>query len=138
VLIEGDDLAVQITEVLGDKRLRLVLDGAATETVGALAGALENGGPVLSYSSVTGTAPVLPLADLVFRNVSHHGVWVGAWLLSASADEVEQVLGELAELVRSGAITVPIDSTFPLDQFEDAFARNASPERVGKVLFTFD
>ncbi|MFC0547880.1 zinc-dependent alcohol dehydrogenase family protein [Kutzneria chonburiensis] len=138
VLIEGDDLTAQIAEVLGDKRLRLVLDGAATETVGVLAGALENGGAVLSYSSVTGTAPVLPLGDVVFRNVSHHGVWVGAWLLSASAEEVEQVLGELAELVRSGAIAVPVDSTFPLDQFADAFARNASPERVGKVLFTFD
>jgi NADPH:quinone reductase-like Zn-dependent oxidoreductase len=93
---------------------------------------------VLSYSSVTGAAPVLPLVDLVFRDVSHHGVWVGAWLLSASADEIEQVLGELAELVRGGAIAVPIDSTFPLDQYADAFARNASPDRAGKVLFTFD
>lgn len=138
VLIEGDDLAAQIAEVLGGKQFRLVLDGAATETVGVLAGALENGGSVLSYSSVTGTAPVLPLGDLVFRDVSHHGVWVGAWLLSAPVDEVEQVLGELAELVRSGAIAVPVDSTFPIDQFADAFARNASPDRSGKVLFTFD
>jgi NADPH:quinone reductase-like Zn-dependent oxidoreductase len=138
VLIEGDDLAAQIAEVLGDKRLRLVLDGAATETVGVLAATLENGGAVLGYSSVTGAAPVLPLADLVFRNVSHHGVWVGDWLRSAPAEEVERVIGELAELVRDGAIAVPVDSTFPLDQFEDAFARNASPDRAGKVLFTFD
>jgi hypothetical protein len=33
---------------------------------------------------------------------------------------------------------VPVGSTFPLDQFADAFARNASPDRSGKVLFTFD
>lgn len=138
VLIEGDDLAARIAETLGDKQLRLVLDGAATESAGVLAGALENGGKVLNYSSVTGALPAISLVDMVFRDVSHHGVWVGSWLLTASAAEVEQVLGELAELVRSGAIDVPVDSTYPIEQFEEAFARNVSPERAGKVLFTFD
>ena len=138
VLVEGDDLAARIAEVLGGKQLRLVLDGAATDTAGILAGALENGGKVLSYSSVTGALPALSLADVVFRDISHHGVWVGAWLLGASAEEVERVVGELAELIRGGAISVPVDSTYPIEQFEEAFARNASPERAGKVLFTFD
>ena len=138
VLIDGDDLAARIAEVLGGKQLRLALDGAATDSAGVLAGAVENGGAVLSYSSATGALPALPLADVVFRDLSHRGVWVGAWLLNASAEEVAQVLGELAELVRTGAISVQIDSTYPIDRFADAFARQASPDRAGKVLFTFD
>jgi hypothetical protein len=32
---------------------------------------------------------------------------------------------------------VPVDSTFSLDEYQKAFARHNSPERTGKVLFTF-
>jgi hypothetical protein len=35
-------------------------------------------------------------------------------------------------------LSVPVDSTYPIERYEDALARATSPERTGKVLLTFE
>ncbi|NEN06147.1 NADP-dependent oxidoreductase [Diaminobutyricibacter tongyongensis] len=47
-------------------------------------------------------------------------------------------LAELAGLIDEGLLKVEIDSSFPLEQFADAFARVESRRAKGKVLLTFD
>jgi NADPH:quinone reductase-like Zn-dependent oxidoreductase len=138
VLVDGDDLGERLVEALGTTPLRLVLDGAGGTTAGALASALEFGGSVVSYSSQTGAPPVLTLRDVVYREIAVHGLWVVNWMRDAPRAEVEQVVAEMVDLIASGVLSVRIDSTFPLDRFEEALVRQASPDRSGKVLFTFD
>ncbi|MEU5783385.1 zinc-dependent alcohol dehydrogenase family protein [Micromonospora lupini] len=138
VLVDGDDLAEQTTKALDGTRLRMVLDGAGGATAGKLATVLETGGTVVSYSSATGEPPALPLGNLVFGELALRGLWVVSWFHTAPRAEIEEVIAELVELVASGQLAVPVDSTFPLHRYAEALARNASPERAGKVLFTFD
>jgi NADPH:quinone reductase-like Zn-dependent oxidoreductase len=138
VLVDGDDLGDRIAEALGGERLRLVLDGASGSTPGALAASLEFGGTVVHYASTTGEAPVLPLGNLIYGEVVSRGFWVVNWFHNAPRAEIEQVVGELVDLVARGVISVPVDSTFRLDQYREALARSVSPDRDGKVLFTFD
>jgi NADPH:quinone reductase-like Zn-dependent oxidoreductase len=138
VLIDGDDLAEGIAKALGGAQLRLVLDGASGSTPGVLAAALEFGGTVVSYSSATGEAPVLPLGSLVFGEVVLRGFWVVNWLRNTPRTEIEKAVGDVVDLIASGVLSVPVDSTYPLDQYQAAFARHNSPERTGKVLLTFN
>jgi NADPH:quinone reductase-like Zn-dependent oxidoreductase len=138
VLVDGVDLADRIINALDGERLRLVLDGAGGSTPAPLAAALEHGGTVVSYSSQNGEPPAIPLANLVFDELAVRGFWVTEWFRNAPRAEIETVVGELVDLVARGVLSVPVDSTFPLDRYEEALARATSPERTGKVLFTFD
>ncbi|MFE9190209.1 zinc-dependent alcohol dehydrogenase family protein [Micromonospora sp. NPDC007208] len=138
VLVDGDDLAERTAQALAGQRLRLVLDGAGGSTAGALATGLETGGTIVSYSSATGEPPAIPLGNLVYGELSLRGLWVVNWFHTAPRAEIEKVIGELVDLVARGELVVPVDSTYPLHRYAEAFARNASPERTGKVLFRFD
>jgi NADPH:quinone reductase-like Zn-dependent oxidoreductase len=137
-LVDGDDLADQIVAALGGERLRMIFDGIAGDAPGRLVSGLERGGTVVTYSSQTGASPVLPFADHIWGGAALHGLWILNWIRSVSRAEFEEVLAELADLVASGALHVPVDSTFPLERYQEALARHTSPERSGKVFLTFD
>jgi NADPH:quinone reductase-like Zn-dependent oxidoreductase len=91
----------------------------------------------VTYSSATGEAPVMPLGTFVFGEVIHRGIWVVNWFRTAPRAEIEEVVTKMVDLVARGVLSVPVDSTFSLDEYQKAFARHNSPERTGKVLFTF-
>ncbi|SNT10246.1 NADPH:quinone reductase [Streptosporangium subroseum] len=135
VLVDGDDLGERIAEALGGARLRLVLDGAGGTTPGALAGALEFGGTVVSYSSTTGESSPLSLGDLIYREITLRGFWLINWIRNAPRAEIEKTYSELADLVARGVLTVPVEATYALDQYREAFAHARTPGRAGKVLF---
>lgn len=136
-LVEGEDLGSRITEALDGAKLRLVLDGAAAGTPGELAGALEPGGTVVTYSSTTNESPTLPLGNLVFSELVHRGFWLVNWIRNTPRAEIEQVVADTAAMIADGTLSVPVDSTFPLDRYEEALARATAPGRTGKVLLTF-
>jgi NADPH:quinone reductase-like Zn-dependent oxidoreductase len=137
VLIEGEDLSDRIAAALGDQRLRLVLDGAASSSTGALATALEYRGTVVIYSSTTGEAPLLPLGNLVFNELSLRGFWLVTWLRNASRTLIEQTFADLADLTVKGVLSVPVEATYALTDYDKAIAHAAQPGRTGKILFTF-
>jgi NADPH:quinone reductase-like Zn-dependent oxidoreductase len=135
VLVDGDDLAERITEALGGAQLRLVLDGTGDGSTGALAHALEFGGTVVSYSSVTGHSPDLSLGDLIYREVVLRGIWLINWIRSAPRDEVARVYGELAALVERGVLHLDVEATYPLERYREAFEHAQRPYGSGKILF---
>jgi NADPH:quinone reductase-like Zn-dependent oxidoreductase len=137
VLVDGDDLGDRVAKALDGEQLRLVLDGASGSAQAALTNALEFGGTVVTYSSATGEAPVMPLGTFVFGEVIHRGIWVVNWFRTAPRAEIEEVVTKMVDLVARGVLSVPVDSTFSLDEYQEAFARHNSADRAGKVLFTF-
>jgi NADPH:quinone reductase-like Zn-dependent oxidoreductase len=137
VLLDGPDLTDRVSAALGGDELRLVLDGAGGTTPAALVTALEFGGTIVSYASLTGEPPAVPLGPLVFGELAVRGLWVTNWFRHAPRTEVEKVVGEIVDLITRGVLTVPVDSTYPLERHADAFARDAAADRAGKVLFTF-
>jgi NADPH:quinone reductase-like Zn-dependent oxidoreductase len=138
VLVDGEDLGDRIADALGGEHLRLVIDGAGGSTAGALADTLEPGGTVVVYGTTTGEVPPVPLGKLVFADLTVRGLWITTWLRATPRVEIERVVTELADLVARGVLSVPVDSTYPIERYQDALARATSPERVGKVLLTFD
>jgi NADPH:quinone reductase-like Zn-dependent oxidoreductase len=135
VLVDGDDLGERITEALGGAELRLVLDGTGDGSTGALAHALEFGGTVVSYSSVTGHSPDLSLGDVIYREIVLRGMWLINWIRSAPRDEVARVYAELASLVEQGVLHADVEATYPLERYREAFEHARRPYRSGKVLF---
>jgi NADPH:quinone reductase-like Zn-dependent oxidoreductase len=137
VLVDGDALGERITDALGDAQLRLVVDGAGDPTVAALAGSLEFGGTIVTYSSVTGQPVGLGPKELVYRELTIRGYWLINWIRSAPRQEIEETYAALAELVAQGVLRSSVEAVYPLAEYRAAFAHARRPGRSGKILFTF-
>jgi NADPH:quinone reductase-like Zn-dependent oxidoreductase len=136
VIVDGPDLGQRVAEALGGTRLRLLIDGVGGSKAGELVGAVESGGTVVSYSSQTGEAPVLPLGDLIYRNISLRSFFIVNWVRETPRKELEHIYAELADLVERGVLHAEVEATYPLSQYRSAFAHTQRPQRSGKVLFT--
>ncbi len=136
VVVDGDGLGDRIAKALGGAQLRLALDGTGhAEQIAALVQSLEAGGTVVAYSAATGQAPVVPLPDLLFRGIQLRGFFILNWIRNTSRERLEQVYGELAELVAQGTLRAAVEATYPLAEYRTALAHAARSGRSGKVLF---
>jgi NADPH:quinone reductase-like Zn-dependent oxidoreductase len=132
VLVDGPDLTQRIAGALAGRSLRLALTGAASAE--ALTSAVESGGTVVAYAAVNGQSPVLPLGDLIFREVALHGFWIIKWLREAPRTEIEATYALLGALLDDGTLHADVDATFPLTRYPEAIARATGGGRSGKVL----
>jgi NADPH:quinone reductase-like Zn-dependent oxidoreductase len=137
VIVAGDDLPAQIADALDSAELALVLDGTAGPVAADLAGALRFRGVMVTYAFVTGIPPAVPARDLIFKQVTLTGFWLLNWLHHAPRAEIEQTYRTLSDLVATGAVAVPVDATYRLDDYREAFERAMTQGRTGKILFTF-
>jgi NADPH:quinone reductase-like Zn-dependent oxidoreductase len=137
VLVDGDDLATRAAAALDGASLRLLLDGTGDSAeLAKLAGLVQDNGSVVAFASATGQSPAVPVADLIYRGVSLRSFYILNWLRTTSRERLEDIYGELAQLVADGVISAEVEATYPLDQFPVALAHAQRPARSGKVLFT--
>ena len=137
VVIDGDHLKERVAEALGGARLRVLFEGTGDPgEVAQLVAAVEDGGSVITFASVTGQAPALPLQDLIYRGVSLRGFFILNWIRDTPRERLERVYRELADLVEQRAIGAFVEATYPLDQYQAALRHAQKNRRAGKVLFT--
>ena len=137
VVLQGDKLQKEIEEALGGKKLSLVLDTVGGTPVGELAKSLKTGGSVVTYALLSGQLPAIPPKDFIYRGLSHHGFWLGNWILNAPRTEIQEIYQKLGELVADGLLSAAVEHVYPLDQFKDAFKQSLKSNRSGKILFGF-
>jgi NADPH:quinone reductase-like Zn-dependent oxidoreductase len=136
VVVDGDHLKERVGEALRGARLRVLFEGTGDPAeVTQLVPAVEDGGSVISFASVTGQAPALPLPDLIYRGVSLRGFFILNWIRDTPRERLERVYHELAELVEQRAISAVVEATYPLDQYQTALRHAQKSARTGKVLF---
>jgi NADPH:quinone reductase-like Zn-dependent oxidoreductase len=58
-------------------------------------------------------------------------------LSSSPRAEIEQTYRTLSDLVATGVVAVPVDATYRLGDYREAFERAMTQGRTGKILFTF-
>jgi NADPH:quinone reductase-like Zn-dependent oxidoreductase len=138
VVVSGQDLPDQISKALAGAELSLVLDQLGGSTVTELAHFLKFGGCAVSYAFLTGKPPTVDILDLLFKEVRLTGFWLTNWVRQAPLQEVVGTYHELAGLVASGELSTPVEATYPLSDYREAFAHAMRRQKGGKILFTFD
>ena len=138
VLVEGDDLADQAADAIGDARLELIIDGVAGEPVAQLAPLSKNGGHIVSYTARNRQPLSVSVLDLIFHGLNVHGYWLNLWLASTPRETVTQNYRKLAALVADGTLATPVEATYSLADHREALARAANNDRAGKVLFALE
>jgi NADPH2:quinone reductase len=90
----------------------------------------------IAVIGVGGTGPVaeMNLLALMQKHASMYGSTLRARPLEEKALAARLVERELLPHFESGALTVPVAATFPLDEAEQAYDRFAAGGKLGKIV----
>lgn len=114
---------------LGPRRVDLAVDNIGGKLLPEIIDTLGDNGRVSLVGRLAGPVPNFNTATLFFRRIRLGGVAVGAYTVAEARAAWREVLGLLA---RSGARPL-VDTIFPFEQIQQAFARLAEGP-MGKVL----
>lgn len=137
VLVDGPRLACEVAELTGDAhRPRLALDAIGGDATRRLAQALAEGGSVVNYGMLSGEPCMLDPGDVVFRDVRLRGFWLARWFRTATPEALKALYLPLVQSAASGALHVPVEASYGLEEAPAALAHAARAARGGKILFT--
>jgi NADPH2:quinone reductase len=97
---------------------------------------LETGGRIVVIGIGAGAKSELNLGLLMAKRAILRGSTLRARPLEQKADAARRVERNVLPLVESGAVTVPIADTYPLDEAEAAYERFSAGGKLGKVVLT--
>ena len=136
VVLQGQDLAEQISEALGGRKLNLVLDALGGAPIGELAKFLNAGGTAVGYGLLSGELPVVSPAYL-YQNLKFQGFWLMNWLRNSTSEEIQTTYQVLADLATHQSLAAKVDGAYPLENYKDALVHAQRVHGTGKVLLRF-
>lgn len=133
VFIDDENGYAAAKEVLGGANAALAFNAVGGDSALRLMKLLRESGCHITYGAMGRKPVTIPNGLLIFRDIQVRGLWVSRWIERAPTDEVHGVYENLAARVAAGKLVQPVDSTFPLEKFQEALARLDAPDRSGKV-----
>ena len=135
VFLDDEDGLASAKEILGGANAVLAFNAVGGDSALRLMKLLRESGSHITYGAMGRKPVTVPNGLLIFRDIQVRGLWVSRWIENAPHAEVYGVYEKLAARVAAGKIVQTVDSTFPLEKYQEALTRLDAPERSGKVLF---
>lgn len=136
VLLDTKENVAIVKELMGDTPAKLALNAVGGDSALREMDMLAPEGLHVTYGAMSRRSLKVPNSFLLFKQIQLRGFWVTKWLREQPADVVEEAYARLAEWMIQGKLSQPIDSSFPLQEVEQAITRAMEDERNGKVLIT--
>lgn len=133
VVIDDKEAPAKIKDAVGGARAPLGFNSVGGFSVLNVANALTDQGTVVTFGAMTGDKIRFPTRQLIFSDIRFVGFWMDKWNRTRGEAARKELLGRIFAEMASGAITTPVEATYPLEKFHDALEHNRSG-RLGKVL----
>ena len=134
VLVDGPDLPQRVEEATGKAKIRLGIDATGGSATDRIARSVAIGGTVVNYGAMSRDACKVAPASFVFRDVTLRGFWLVFWFRNSTPAQQSALYGELVKLIAAGALSAPIQATYPLSRIKEAVTAAASGGRTGKII----
>jgi NADPH:quinone reductase-like Zn-dependent oxidoreductase len=123
-----------VAEITGGAPIARAVDSIGGEAAQELMALLAENGELISFGSLTFKPLVIGAEHLIFKQSVVKGYWASKRLGATPPTELARMIGELAQLAASGALPLPVDAVFGLDQAAQAMEAAERVGRSGKVL----
>lgn len=120
----GIDIGKEVRARTGKRGVDVVIDSVGRATFSQSLGALGKRGRLVTCGGTSGPELQLDVRRLFWNQ----------WTIMGSTMGSESEFAAVVEEFRTGRLRAVVDSTFPLEQGREAFARLASGEQFGKVV----
>lgn len=136
VLLDHPDSMASIKEITEGAAPTLALNAVGGDSALRLMDALAPLGIHVTYGAMSRRSLKVPNKFLIFKRIQLSGFWVTQWIKEQPQSVVESCYQQLAEWMIDNKLNQPIDSSFPLQQVDEAIQRATESKRDGKVLIT--
>jgi trans-2-enoyl-CoA reductase len=134
VVVTDDDAGMEAAKAAADSKPKLAFNCVGGESALRLMNLLAPEGIHVTFGAMARRPLTVPNGLLIFKNLQLRGLWITKWIEGAPKQELDEAYGKLAALMHRGAMSVPVDSTYALETFDQALARLGEGGREGKVL----
>ena len=124
----------RVAEITGGAAIAAGVDSVGGHSSGQVLSLLGEGGTLVVFGAMESPKVELVSGDLIFRQLTVKGFWGSTVSATMDAARRAALFDELAALLASGALTLPVSATFPLADIAEAVDATLSAGRVGKVL----
>ncbi|HHY21898.1 MAG TPA: zinc-binding dehydrogenase [Bacilli bacterium] len=121
-----------VARITNDHGINIALDPVGSNGTSQLLHSLAQAGRLVSIGYAAGMETTINLMDLLSKATK----LIGFSIYSVPEEVIQSALQHIIQLAEEGKIRPVIDSTFPLEQWSQAFSRLTSRKAIGKIIFT--
>jgi NADPH:quinone reductase-like Zn-dependent oxidoreductase len=126
-------LADEVRSRTEGRGLAALLDSVGGSMVERLLAAMQPGGTIIAYGTMSDELVSLRNATLIYANLTWRGFGIDRWLADVTPDGRARMLEALHDAMRAKRLPLPVRARFTLADFRRA-VHAAHEERLGKVL----
>lgn len=124
-----------VREATGGAPVRLGFNATSGALLGELLKGLSEDATVVTYGGMSREPFQAGVGQFIFSNLTAKGLWMSRWIRQASQTDITHMFNEIAALIKTGVLHVPIEATYRLEQYREAIAHAMREGRKGKIVF---
>lgn len=121
-------------ELIGADGASVGLDSVGGEAATQVLSLLGTGGRLVVFGAMAASTMALPSGPIIFRGLTVEGFWGAKVSADMEPAHRAELMREIVAGLLSGAATLPVAGTFPLEEAADAVRATLGAARGGKVL----
>lgn len=134
VATDDDGWRDRVREVVGDSPVVAGVDSVGGSAAGDVVSLLAEDGVLVVFGAMASPTLEIGSGDVIFKQVVIKGFWGSKVFGAMSREKRGALMGELVAGISSGALTLPVEQVYALEDIADAARANQAPGRRGKVL----
>ena len=124
----------QVRKIVGTAPIKAGVDSIGGTASRDLIELLGENGVLVSFGTMGGEPMQIPSGEVIFKQAVVKGFWGSKVSAAMPVQKRISLIGELLKMVQTGALKLPTEAIFPLDQVSDAVRASLAPGKSGKVL----
>jgi NADPH2:quinone reductase len=124
----------RVREIVGDAPIVAGVDSVGGSAAGDVVSLLAEDGVLVVFGAMASPTLEMSSGDVIFKQVVVKGFWGSKVFPAMDREKRAALMGELVSGIASGALTLPVEQVYGLDEIADAARASAEPGRSGKIL----
>ncbi len=137
IVVDEKDFDAKKIKELTEGKLLLGLNQIGGESVSNMIKAMGNSATIATIGAMVSDAVRFPTRFLIFNDLRLRGFWWDKYQRTHSKEEVASIFNKIFAMIKDGTLQAPVDSTFKLENVNDALKRASENSRMGKVMLDF-
>ncbi|PKH40973.1 NADPH:quinone reductase [Nocardioides alpinus] len=134
VATDDDGWRDRVREIVGDAPIVAGVDSVGGSAAGDVVSLLADDGVLVVFGAMASPTLEIGSGDVIFKQVVIKGFWGSKVFPAMDRAKRAALMGELVSGIGSGALTLPVEKVYSLDEIAEAARANQAPGRRGKVL----
>ncbi len=137
IVVDEKDFDAKKIKELTEGKLLLGLNQIGGESVSNMIKAMGNSATIATIGAMVSDAVRFPTRFLIFNDLRLRGFWWDKYQRTHSKEEVASIFDKIFAMIKNGTLQAPVDSTFKLENVNNALKRASENSRMGKVMLDF-